>query len=118
MNRQARFIVFALAIVFGVALMASAQQKQEGRISGRVTNPDNIIVYQADVQIINLDTKAATPQKTDTTGSFWVEPLAAGNYQVTVNAPGFEPYKSATIKLAEGQELVQDIQLKKAGKKD
>lgn len=117
MNRQARLVVVLSALVFGIAALAVGQQRQ-GRISGRVTDPEDIIVYQADVQVINLDTKATTPQRTDTTGSFWVEPLTAGHYQVTVRAQGFEPYSSPAITLATGQELVHDIQLKRAEKKD
>lgn len=117
MNRRASRVVFFLCAVLGVALMAAAQQ-QQGRISGRVTDPDDIIVYQADVQVINLDTKAATPQKTDTTGSYWVEPLAPGRYEVTVKADGFQPYKSPDLNLAAGEEIIFNIQLKRAAKKD
>jgi hypothetical protein len=110
-------VVLVLFVFFGIAFAVSAQQKQ-GRISGRVTDPDDIIVYQADVQVTNLDTKAAVPQKTDTTGSFWVESLPAGNYEISVQAPGFESYKSGKIALAAGQELVRDVPLKRTGKKD
>jgi hypothetical protein len=116
MNRHASRIVLCLVLIFGATLVASTQQ--QGRISGRVTDPSDTIVYQAQVQVINLDTHAAIPQKTDTTGSYWVESLPAGRYQVTVQAEGFEPYKSADITLAAGQELIHDIQLRKAGKKD
>lgn len=115
-NRQVRRLVLSLFLSFGIALAAWAQQ--QGRISGRVTDPDDIIVYQADVQIINLDSHKTTSQKTDTTGSYWVESLPAGRYQVTVQAPGFEAYKSADITLSAGQELVHDVQLRKAAKRD
>lgn len=116
MNRQVSRIVLSFVLFFGVTLVASAQQ--QGRISGRVTDPSDYIVYQAQVQVINLDAHAAIPQKTDTTGSYWVESLPAGRYQVTVQAEGFEPYKSADITLAAGQELIHDVQLRKSGKKD
>ncbi len=117
MDRRASRIVFFVCLVFGVTLLAAAQQKQ-GRISGRVTDPQDFIVYQADVQVVSLDTKTATPQKTDTTGSYWVEPLAAGRYQVMVKADGFEPYKSPDLTLAAGEGKIYNIQLKKAAKKD
>jgi hypothetical protein len=116
MNRLVRGTLLSLFLVFGVALITVAQQ--QGRISGRVTDPSDYIVYQAQVQVINLGTHAAIPQKTDTTGSYWVESLPAGRYQVTVQAEGFEPYKSADITLAAGQELIHDVQLRKTGKKD
>jgi hypothetical protein len=92
MNRQVSRIALAFVLIFGVTMFALAQQSKQGRISGRVTDPQDYVVYQADVQVINLDTHAATPQKTDT--------------------------KSAAITLAAGQELVQNVQLRKSGKKD
>jgi Carboxypeptidase regulatory-like domain len=118
MNRQVSRIALAFVLIFGVTMFALAQQSKQGRISGRVTDPQDYVVYQADVQIVNLDTHAATPQKTDTTGSFLVESLAAGRYQVTIQGPGFVSYKSAAITLAAGQELVQNVQLRKSGNKD
>jgi hypothetical protein len=119
MNRHVSRLVLVFLFLFGAATIASAQQpQQQGRISGRVTDPNNDVIYEADVQIINLDTHTPTPEKTDTTGSFWVTPLPAGHYQITIDAPGFTPYKSANITLANGQELVQNVQLKKKAKKD
>ena len=118
MNRQVIRIALAFVLILGLTMLALAQQSKQGRISGRVTDAQNYVVYQADVQVIHLDTHTPTPQKTDTTGSFLVESLAAGRYQVTIQAPGFVPYKSAAITLAAGQELVQNVQLRKSGNKD
>jgi Carboxypeptidase regulatory-like domain len=102
MNRLISRLVLASLLFFGAAILVPAQQAQQGRISGRVTDPKDDVIYQADVQIMNLDTHMPTPEKTDTMGSFWVTPLPAGHYQITIEAPGFSSYKSANITLAKG----------------
>lgn len=61
-----------------------------GAIQGTVTDPQNAAVAGAKVSVTNTDTKAVVSGLSQADGTFVFPLLAPGNYQVQVQAAGFE----------------------------
>ena len=83
-----RRLVRVLLLSSVIALPASAQETR-GNISGTVrTRPASI--PGATVKITNVDTKQTQQLVTNSSGYFEAPLLNPGNYQVTVEMPGFK----------------------------
>jgi iron complex outermembrane receptor protein len=102
-----RFLL-SMALLCSLSLAAFAQH---ARISGTVVDPHNAVIANAEVQVINQDTVDKVIAKTDKAGSYQVQFLPAGRYQVTIQARGFSPAKSIDITLTDGQAVIHDVQL-------
>jgi hypothetical protein len=72
-----------------LAQIAWTQTVDTGRISGVVEDSSGAIVPAAVVTIQNQDTGLSEKLLSDSRGFFVTPPLAAANYDVTVEAPGF-----------------------------
>jgi hypothetical protein len=64
-------------------------QSVNGSITGEVTDPSGAVVAGAQVEAHNLDTGVNTSTTTNSTGTFHIDFLPIGNYQVSVQASGF-----------------------------
>jgi hypothetical protein len=84
---------------------------QTARLSGQVTDPENLPVTGAAVQVIQQSDQSKQEATTDETGAYVVLHLSAGDYQVVVQASGFNPSTSKTVSLVEGQAAVLNVQL-------
>ena len=82
-----RSAVFFLALA-GVA----AAQTNYGTITGTVQDPGTAVVPNAAVIATNVETGAVYQTLATATGNFTVPSLPAGNYSVSVEAPGFRKY--------------------------
>jgi hypothetical protein len=82
---------------------------QTARLSGQVTDPEGLPVPGATVSVVHQGDLVKQETKTDDTGTYTVLHLAAGDYQVTVDAPGFNAGSSALISLAEGQAATVNV---------
>jgi len=102
---------FRLLLPLFLLLVAISARAQQAQITGTVTDPHDAVVAQASVQVVNQSTGVKTEVKTNNTGMYSLLALQPGRYQITINAKGFEPFKSAALTLTEGQVLVQDIKL-------
>ena len=84
-----------LRLLFGCAFSMLASipmalgQSVNGSITGEVTDPSGAVVAGAHVAAHNLDTGVDTSTTTNSTGTFNIDFLPIGNYQVTVQANGF-----------------------------
>jgi Carboxypeptidase regulatory-like domain/TonB-dependent Receptor Plug Domain len=94
----------ALFATLGGALLSG--QGMTGRISGQITDPDGRAISDATVQIVNQDTLVRRTAKTDATGAFVVLSLSPGQYQVIVEAGGFNRRQSEVVALVSGQAVV------------
>ena len=98
-----RFRVFALLILLGTVITPAsrAQTAVDGAVGGTVVDASNAIVGGATVTVVNNATNAEQTAKADSAGYFRVIHLQPGTYSVTIDAPGFEPYKSvdATVEV-------------------
>jgi hypothetical protein len=83
---QAAIHLLALICSFAATLTASTQ---EGRITGKVTDPQNVVVAGALSRLVNAAGAAISEQRSDAQGKFDFESVEPGQYQVTAEGPGF-----------------------------
>jgi hypothetical protein len=85
--------LFALLLVLGgIALFGGTtlQAQQAGGIQGTISDPDGRPIAGATVTATNTDTGVQTSAKTGSAGTYSIQPLAAGPYNVEVVAKGFQ----------------------------
>ena len=90
--KNATIILFA-SVCFGLFLSpaVSAQQTDNGGLTGTVTDPNGAVVPGATVTVTNLGTNAKRTITTNEEGRWTFAVLPLGNYQVTAEAAGFQP---------------------------
>jgi hypothetical protein len=82
-----------LVLVSGIVLTTkpvSAQIGGAGSIQGVVSDPSGAVVPNATVTATNVATGVATTRQTTQAGYYVLSPLNAGNYTISVTAPGFQ----------------------------
>ncbi|HEY7115926.1 MAG TPA: carboxypeptidase-like regulatory domain-containing protein, partial [Tepidisphaeraceae bacterium] len=77
------------AIVFVVAVSASAQTSVSGTVVGTVTDPTGALVPKAEVTLLNMDTNASQSQITNEAGGYVFPNVTPGSYKLTVKMAGF-----------------------------
>ena len=90
-----RKVTSLLAVLF-LGLVAStsnlfAQGTDLGTIRGTVTDSSGAVVPNAEVVIMDLDTRTSQKVTTNGHGDYQAAALQSGHYQITVTAPGFSP---------------------------
>src|SRR5215468_10759063 len=98
-----------------IALLATSAavfpQTVGGYLQGTVTDPSGAAIPNAAVEIHNVETGVAHNLMTDA-GGRWHEPvLPPGEYEIHVQAPGFQGFLRKGVHLAVGQKVVADVQL-------
>jgi hypothetical protein len=91
--------------------IAKAQAKCGG-IEGRLTTPEGWLIPMARIYFFNKDTKKTTNVESDQDG-LYTACLAAGTYDISVNAPGFKKAKRKGIKVNYGERSIIDFPLKR-----
>jgi poly(3-hydroxybutyrate) depolymerase len=109
-----RFICRTLSvfIFFSLNVIAFAQTAQ---FSGRVTDPSQALVRDAEVRVVNQATGVERQVKTNGDGVYTVPFIVPGTYQIFVQANGFSTAVSEALTVTVGQALVFDVQLKVGG---
>ncbi|MFQ5778883.1 MAG: carboxypeptidase regulatory-like domain-containing protein, partial [Terriglobia bacterium] len=79
-----------------------------------VYDPSGAVVPGATVRIINVATGTEREVSTSSDGRYAAAVLAAGEYRIEVSASGFAPAIVREVRLAVGQELIQDVNLQLA----
>src|SRR5438132_13949090 len=69
----------------------SMSQTVTGSILGTVRDPQGAVVPSAAVAAKNVDTGIERTALSDGSGGFVIASVPAGDYSVTVSAPGFQP---------------------------
>jgi hypothetical protein len=70
-----------------------------GGISGTVTDPQGLLVKDAQVIAVELNTNLTQATATDDRGFFSLSEMPVGMYEVTIDAPGFKQYRETNLKL-------------------
>ncbi len=96
-----------LLALFGAILLSQSTAS----VFGTVSDPTGAIVANIPVQLKLLTTGAVFTATTTQTGQYSILGLAAGEYELTVTAPGFKKYVKTTIQLAAGERARQDVKL-------
>src|SRR5258706_3228402 len=97
-----------IASLFGFALGALAQSG--GTITGNVVELAGDAVAGAPIQAANATTKAVYKATSSDKGDYTLAQLPAGAYELSVAAPGFNPF-AQNVTLAAAQALRLDIHL-------
>ena len=76
-------------LVFGLFL-APAFGQFSANVQGTVTDPNGAVVVGAKVTLTNTDTNVSQTFESNSTGQYYFNRLAPGQYTVTVSAPNFQ----------------------------
>src|ERR1700732_5121165 len=92
-----RVAVRVIALVFAVLGLSVTMfgQAETGKISGTVSDPTGAIVTTAKVTVKRVDTGLTREATTSSGGGYTITNIPAGNYMVTVSAPGFSEFKKS-----------------------
>ena len=99
-----RFALFILCVSVGLA-------QSGGTITGSVSNLPGEAVVNAPVQAINTSTNAVYRTASSASGVYTLPQLPSGAYEVSVAAPGFNPFVQKNVTVAGAQTLQLDIHL-------
>ncbi len=101
--------LLALSSLFSTP--AGFAQVESGRFVGRVADPQDAVVANASVTARNVETNVTQTAVTDGNGNFVITPVAAGNYVLSVTAPGFETTATSSVEVQVGQIVREDLKL-------
>lgn len=90
--------VFALAVAVGLSTISFAQTFTSS-ITGVVSDPSGAAVSGVKVDVKNMGTNDVREFTTEKDGSYQVNNLAPGTYEITATAPGFKTYVKSNLLL-------------------
>ena len=99
--------------LLAILLMAAAvlAQNSGGTLTGTVVDIAGDTVANAPIQATNTATKTVYKATSSEKGAYTIAQLPAGVYELSVAAPGFNPYTQQNVAIAAGQTLRFDIHL-------
>ncbi len=89
-------------------------QQVAGTLAVRVQDPQGARVTGAKVSLLTRDNRLRLTAMTDKAGEYRFQHLAAGEYLVAVEAPGFARARTRSVALTRGESAVLDIELELA----
>src|SRR5262245_54033078 len=96
---------------FAICTQLTFAQVNTATISGTVHDASGAVLPGANVTIQNQDTGISRTVISNETGRYSAPALGLGNYQVTVQLPGFQGQVRSGIALTVGREAVVDFTL-------
>jgi len=87
------------------------QANSTATLQGTVTDKSQAVVSGADVTVTNKGTGATRSTKTNASGEYRLEALAAGIYNVKISAKGFSSAEAKDLELLVGATATQNINL-------
>jgi carboxypeptidase family protein len=110
-NMKAFFLLFGLTLFLASgAQQAKAQTSTTGDLTGVVTDPAGAVVPNVKVQLRNVAQGGTHDTKTNDAGVYRFSLLPAGQYEVSVQASGFQAL-STTTSVNIGQVTTLDLKL-------
>jgi hypothetical protein len=97
-------------VLFSVAALLRAQSTSAG-IAGRVTDPSQALIANAQVTAIRVDTNARYVTLTDASGEYHFANLAPGTYRIEIEKPGFKKLMKTDVVLHVQDALALDFQM-------
>jgi hypothetical protein len=97
-----------------ITLLGSAlapAQTTGGTLTGIVTDPSGGVVPNVSVRALHTTTGTLITGTTSATGNYLIPNLPVGQYEVTIEQPGFKAYKRQNLTLAATQVSRLDIKL-------
>lgn len=102
MSKVSRFFLFVLVAVLLVPFPAQAQGIG-GSVGGVVKDEAGAPVAAAVVKLINTQTAQTRSVSTDDSGRYQIREVPPGNYDITVERPGFNTAKAEKIRVSVAQ---------------
>src|SRR5215216_2881388 len=111
MKRHIQLIISLLVLLFAIAGAVLAQEVT-ANLNGTVKDTTGAVVKGAIVTVTDTDKKVVVRTLTTGDEGEWLAPnLLAGNYSLTIEAPGFKKIVQGDIKLDVGQRRTVDMTL-------
>jgi Carboxypeptidase regulatory-like domain len=112
-----KFLRIILGCVCAVLLSTSFAigQTDTGTITGVISDPSGAVIPGATVTAHNLSTNVTTPTKTNGAGSYRIESLPIGTYEVIIEATGFKKQALPSFTLEAVQTTTFSVKLALAG---
>ena len=85
---------------------------QSASVSGQVIDSTGAVVSGASVTLVRPSTQVKVTAVTDAKGLFILPPVAPGNYEATISAPGFTAWKETGVVIEIGAQKVINASLK------
>src|SRR5256886_3091922 len=105
------FRSFLIAIVAVLISSSASAQEFRASITGRVSDPSTASVPSAQITFLNRSTNASAAVLSDDDGNYAVLYVAAGVYDVTVEAAGFKKLSQRGVEVRVGDKLTIDFTL-------
>ena len=103
---------FGIALILlAICAVSLSATETTGTIRGTVEDNSGGLVSNAQVTVRSNATQETASAKTDSLGIFVFPLLAAGSYEITVSAPGFEKYLHSHVELTVGQVVQLHVSL-------
>jgi hypothetical protein len=94
--------VLVAVVCLAAAMSGLAQSATDGAVGGTVKDKTGAVVTTAQVVVTNNGTNASQTTTVDSDGFFRAIHLQPGSYTVTVQAPGFQTFKSNNLTVEVG----------------
>jgi hypothetical protein len=107
MLNRSFIVVLLILLVVGVTL----GQESRGTVMGKVTDPQNAVIPNASVQVVNAAMGTRLSLTTNDVGFYQASYLIPGLYQIMVEAPGFKKYVRDGIEVRVADRLEVNVAL-------
>src|SRR6516225_10148400 len=101
-------VLIAVAAVILLFTAVSSAQSTFGEFVGTVKDPSGASISGCSVTVRNLGTSATRTVTTDSSGSYTVVNLEPGDYEITMEAPGFQKLARQNLQLLSRQTVRVD----------
>ncbi|MGA2963709.1 MAG: carboxypeptidase-like regulatory domain-containing protein [Candidatus Korobacteraceae bacterium] len=102
-----RFVLFLLVLAGATAYA----QEFRGALTGQVTDPTGAAIANVPVAVTSTATGATSHTVTGSQGFYNVPFLAPGEYQISVDAPGFKKYTQTGINVLTAQTMTVNVKM-------
>ncbi|HEV7858524.1 MAG TPA: TonB-dependent receptor [Pyrinomonadaceae bacterium] len=108
-------LVAACLLVMCLCALTAQAQQSTATLSGRVYDPNGAVIPATQITVRQKETGIQRETRTNDEGLYVVTNLAAGEYEVEVQAPNFASAKYVKIVLQVGQTVTLDVKLQVGG---
>ena len=102
---------FLLGLAFSLLLSATLLAGEGGLISGTIRDPSGAVITGARVTVMNVERGSTRSTTTDNSGAYTFADLAVGHYDISMECPGFRPYRRTGVALYVDSSLLIDARL-------
>ena len=106
---SAAALLFLLVLLTACCAISAFAQNNKGAIVGTVKDPNDALVAKAQVKVTSVKTGEVRTAESSDDGTFTVTNLEPGNYNVTVEASGFQAVTVEAVQVETNSRLPLDV---------